>query len=154
MVESSIKRINYFAYDVLLNPDQMRLVIKNWYDHFPAWLPNYRLVFDSYSVSWRGGIAGLKEDDKSIVYGAMYVIDEQQLSIIDKYEGLANLRMRIKVIVKSNQGEHSAYTHVSSKPRDYVPPTKQYLSILTKGLRQLGYSDKIISTIINEAAKR
>jgi len=154
MVESSDRKINYFAYDVLLNQDQMRLVIKQWQECFPAWLPNYRLVFDSYSISWRGGIAGLKEDEKATVYGALYVIDEQQLSIIDKYEGLANIRMRIKVLVKSDFGEHYAYTHVSSRPRGHVSPTKQYLALLTKGLKQLGYSDKIIMNVINEATKR
>lgn len=154
MAELTDRKINYFAYDVLLNPDQMRLVIKNWHECFPAWLPNYRLVFDSYSVSWRGGVAGLKEDEKSTVYGALYVIDEQQLSLIDKFEGLTNLRMRIKVMIKSNYGEHNAYTHISSKPREYVPPNKKYLSLLTKGLKQLGYSDKVIMNIINEATKR
>lgn len=154
MAEPGFKKINYFAYDVLLNPDQMRLVIKDWHECFPAWLPNHRLVFDSYSISWRGGVAGLIEDEKMTVYGALYVIDEQQLSIIDKYEGLPNLRMRIKVLVKSNYGEHNAYTHVSLRPRGHVPPTKQYLSLLTKGLKQLGYSDKIIMNVINEATKR
>ncbi|MEM3807614.1 MAG: gamma-glutamylcyclotransferase family protein [Nitrososphaerota archaeon] len=154
MAESTTKRINYFAYDVLLNPDQMRLVIKSWHKCFPAWLPNYRLVFDSYSVSWRGGVAGLKEDEGTTVYGVVYVIDEQQLYVIDRFEGLANLRMRIKVTVKSDYGEHNAYTHVSSNPRGHVPPTKQYLSLMTKGLRQVGYGDKVIMNIINEAAKR
>lgn len=154
MEDRLTSKVNYFAYDVLLNPEQMRLVIKDWYNYFPAWLPDHRLVFDSYSISWKCGIAGLKEDEKATVFGAVYVIDEQKLNIIDKYEGLANLRMRIKVVVQSEKGEHHVYTHVSSKPRYHVPPSKQYLSLLIKGLKQLGYSDRIIKDVENEASRR
>lgn len=136
--------IDYFAYGALMSPDHMRRVVRGWGSLSRGVLRGYRLVFDSYSQAWRGGVAGLREDPGGEVYGVVYTLDEEQLGILDRYEGVPYSRVRIKVSVAMEHGLTSAFTHISANPRSHVAPSRSYLSALIKGLRQAGYGEDIV----------
>lgn len=133
--------VNYFAYDVTLNPEVMRRILDRWQGPRRARLEGYRLTFDTYSASWRGGIAGIEESTDSQVIGALYTIESEDFPILDRYQGAPNIRSRIKVVAKTDTGAEEAYTYVSTNPRRHVAPSRAYLSLMLRGLRALGFSD-------------
>ena len=144
--------INYFAYGVLMSPEQMRRVVKEWINTSHGILRGYRLVFDSYSQAWKGGVAGLREDPEGEVYGVVYTLDEEWLAVLDRYEGVPHTRLRIKINVNVDSEVTSAFTHVSSNPRKHVAPSRSYLSALLKALRQVGYGEDIVRKVEHAAA--
>lgn len=79
----------YFAYGSNLYKPQMRNRIGTWKISRQATLKRWRLIFNRPSRRWKGKTANIyttnKEDD--IVYGAIYQITQQQLSILSEYEG-------------------------------------------------------------------
>ena len=64
----------YFAYGWSLEKSLMKKCIGKWLDARRAELKGFKLVFDAYSASWRGGVANLEEDESSKVYGVAYKI--------------------------------------------------------------------------------
>ncbi|MEM1534609.1 MAG: gamma-glutamylcyclotransferase family protein [Nitrososphaerota archaeon] len=133
--------VNYFAYDVTINPDVMRRILSRWQGPRRAILEGYRLVFDTYSAAWKGGIAGLEEASGSHVVGALYTIESEDFPLLDRYQGAPNTRSRIKIRVKTETGVEEAYTYISSNPRKHVAPSRPYLSLVIRGLRTLGYGE-------------
>ncbi|MEM4574375.1 MAG: gamma-glutamylcyclotransferase family protein, partial [Candidatus Caldarchaeum sp.] len=53
----------------------------------------------------------------SIVYGALYLLDEEQLEKLDRYEGVPHLYHRRKVMVETDQTSVEAYVYVGTNPR-------------------------------------
>ncbi|MEM0445190.1 MAG: gamma-glutamylcyclotransferase family protein [Nitrososphaerota archaeon] len=139
--------VNYFAYDVSLNPEVMRRILREWHGPRRARLEGYRLVFDTYSAAWRGGIAGIEESRGSYVVGALYTIRGEDLAILDKYQGIPTHRSRIKIRAHTETGLEEAYTYVSTNPRKHVAPSRAYVSLILRGLRNLGYSESEIAMV-------
>jgi len=134
-------RVNYFAYDVTINPEVMKRILDRWGGPRRARLEGYRLVFDTYSPSWRGGVAGIREESGSHVIGAIYAVEDEDFSILDRYQGVPTSRSRVKVVVRTDEGLEEAYTYVSAGPRRRVTPSRSYLSLMVRGLKALGYSE-------------
>lgn len=139
--------VNYFAYDASLNPEVMRRILREWLGPKRARLEGYRLVFDTYSAAWKGGIAGIEERTGSYVIGAIYTINVDDLAILDKYQGVPTHRSRIKVKAQTETGLEEAYTYVSTSPRKHVAPSRTYLSLILRGLRTLGYGEAEVALV-------
>lgn len=139
--------VNYFAYDVTLNPEVMRRILSRWHGPRKARLEGYRLVFDTYSAAWRGGIAGIEERENSTVLGALYAIESEDFPLLDRYQGTPSIRSRIKITVKTEAGPEEAYTYVSASPRKHVAPSKAYLALMLRGLKALGFTESEIATV-------
>ncbi|MDW7978931.1 MAG: gamma-glutamylcyclotransferase family protein [Candidatus Caldarchaeum sp.] len=146
-------KVWYFAYGSNLDQEGMRRRVGGWYDLRPAVLRGFRLVFDVYSSSWKGGVADVVEDENGVVYGAAYLLDEQQLEKLDKYEGVPHLYHRRKVSVLVEGSAVDAFIYVGSSPRTALKPSPEYLSLMLKGLKKIGYGDDVIKTV-REAAER
>jgi gamma-glutamylcyclotransferase (GGCT)/AIG2-like uncharacterized protein YtfP len=140
-------RSNYFAYDVTVNQEVMKRIIGTWYGLSRAILEDYRLVFDTYSAAWRGGIAGIEEAPGHRVPGALYIIEHEDFERLDKYQGLPALRSRIKVSVATEGGVESAHTYISVNPRRHVAPSKTYVTLIAKGLRALGFQEAELASL-------
>ncbi|MEM0011193.1 MAG: gamma-glutamylcyclotransferase family protein [Candidatus Bathyarchaeia archaeon] len=137
----------YFAYGADLNKDLMRKRVGEWKDCKRATLEGYRLSFGVFSKSWKGGAADIREESGSRVYGAIYLLDEEQLRMLDRYEGVPNVYLRRKVIVKTDDGEVEAVTYVAANPKEFVKQSAEYLAVIQKGLKQHGYGDDVIRKI-------
>jgi len=74
-----MEEVWYFAYGWSLNKSLMRRCIGQWLDARRAELRGFKLVFNAYSKSWRGGVANLVEDESSRVHGVAYRITGEQL---------------------------------------------------------------------------
>lgn len=137
----------YFAYGSNLDQEGMRRRVGGWLDLKPAILRGYRLVFNVFSSSWRGGVANIEESPGSVVYGAVYLLEESQLEKLDKYEGVPHLYHRRKITVEAGGTPLEAYVYVATNPRPKLAPSASYLALVLKGLRKLGYSEDIIQSV-------
>ena len=132
-----------FAYGSLTNPQQFKKIAGKWKYARKAILPNYRLVF-----SGRGSADILHAPDSAQVYGVLFEISEQQLGLLDRYEGVpTGFYRRERVTVKLPSRERSAYVFVKEKKEPFKHPSSRYLKQLVEGLRFHGYSDTIIKEI-------
>ncbi|MCS7110324.1 MAG: gamma-glutamylcyclotransferase, partial [Candidatus Caldarchaeum sp.] len=98
----------------------MKKRVGSWREIRPAVLRGYRLVFNVYSSSWRGGVANVVEDPDSSVYGAVYLLEESQLEKLDRYEGVPHLYHRRKVLVDVGGSQVEAYIYVGTNPRQRI----------------------------------
>ncbi|RLI38445.1 hypothetical protein DRO64_11685 [Candidatus Bathyarchaeota archaeon] len=144
-----MSEIWYFAYGWSMDKSLMRKCIGEWIDSRRAELRGYKLSFNAYSASWRGGVANLVEDEGSKVYGAAYKITDEQLRRLDGFEGLPSRssRMRVKILVE-NIGEVKAFTHVAANPREgWIAPSRDYLSAMIRGLKQHGLGEEALREV-------
>lgn len=143
----------YFAYGSNLDQEGMKKRVGYWADLKPAKLRGYRVVFNVYSSSWRGGIANIVEDPDSTVYGAVYLLDESQLEKLDRYEGVPHLYQRRKVMVEVGDSSCEAYVYVATNPRQKVVPSMEYVALVIKGLKKLGFGDEVVN-YVKQAAEQ
>lgn len=127
----------------------MKRCIGGWTDSRRAELRGFKLVFDTYSASWKGGVANLEEDEASKVYGVAYEITLEQLSELDKFEGVPQRAMRRSVEIEvEGIGKVSAITHVAANPRKTpIYPSKEYLSAMFRGIKQHNLGEEALKTI-------
>ena len=145
----------YFAYGWSMNKSLMKRCIKKWSDSRRAELKGFKLVFDAYSSSWRGGVANLEEDESSKVYGVAYKISPDQLSELDKFEGVPQRVVRRMVEINvEGVGVVKAVTHVAVNPRSgRVFPSREYLSAMLKGAKQHGLGEEALKEIRRAAGR-
>ncbi|MCS7142764.1 MAG: gamma-glutamylcyclotransferase [Aigarchaeota archaeon] len=139
--------VAYFAYGATLNPQYMKRIVTGWTYMRRATLEGYRLVFDAYSPSWRGGVAGIREETNSVVYGVVYLIHDEDLKSLDKYEGVPNTRARSRVTLQMDDTYLNGITHNTINPRPYVVPSKEYVAELLKGLKAVGYDEEVVKRV-------
>lgn len=135
----------YFAYGSNLYKPQMRNRIGAWKTSRQATLKRWKLIFNRPSRRWKGKTANIyttnKDDD--VVYGAIYQITQQQLSILSGYEG-ENPGGYIEV---TSLGDIiQAKTYIFRWGYDDRPP-KLYLDRLLLGLKQHGYDEEVINYV-------
>ncbi len=139
----------YFSYGWSMEKGLMKRCIGGWAEERRAELRGYRLVFNAYSGSWRGGVANLAEDEEGRVKGVVYRIREEQLAMIDRFEGVPSTSARMSVEVEvEGIGVVRAFTHIPLNVRSrWVKPSKEYLSAMLKGLKQHGYGEDVVSQV-------
>lgn len=139
----------YFAYGWSMDKSLMRRCIRNWMDSRRAGLSGFRLVFDVYSASWKGGVANLEEDESSKVYGVAYKISLEQLKELDRFEGVPQRAMRRSIEIEvEGIGKVKAVTHVAINPRKGpVYPSKEYLSAMLRGVKQHDLGEEALRII-------
>jgi len=144
-----LSEVWFFAYGWALDKSLLKKVIGECSEPRRAILHGYRLVFDVFSPSWRGGVANIVEDVDSVVYGAVYKIDLNQLRRLDEAVGVPHIFSRRKVVVEvEGIGDVESVTYISASGRGrWVKPSEQYLSAFLRGLKQLKYEDDVTQKI-------
>lgn len=150
---SILSEVWFFAYGWALDKSLLKKVIGECGEPKRAILPGYRLVFDVFSPSWKGGVANITEDVNSVVYGAVYKISVSQLARLDRVVGVPHVFSRRNVTVEvEGLGNIQSVTYVSTASRGrWVKPSEQYLSILLRGLKQVKYNDEVIDRVKKSA---
>lgn len=141
--------ICFFAYGWALDRNLLRKAVGEVGEPKRAVLRGYRLVFDVYSPSWRGGVANIVESAGGIVYGAIYRITSEQLSRLDEAAGVPTMFSRRRVVVEvEGHGSVECFTYISGVGKGrWVKPSKQYVSAVLRGLKQLKYDERIIEEV-------
>jgi gamma-glutamylcyclotransferase len=132
MAKVNADRILYFAYGSNLNKTQMVGRCRNSVPVGRAYLKNYDLEFLGNS---RGtGVANVREEKGMTVPGALWLITEDCLRALDRYEGYPTLYGRKWMTVRTDEGKYVRALVYYMKPGYVaVSPSEYYLDIIVRG---------------------
>ena len=134
--------IRYFAYGSNMDPDQMGERCPSARFVGPARLVDFRLAFTRESeVNYPGsGVADVLAAPGSVVWGAVYSVDDADLGALDRLEGAGVAYARKQVDVVDEKGDTVAavtYVVVRKSDREFRP-TAEYMSRVIGGARACG----------------
>jgi len=113
-----------------------------------AILPDYEMVFNKHSND--GGKANIMSSPGNLVEGILYSVNEEDLFILDKYEGVAAKQYkRYDIEVRyNNKNSIAAVAYKALKTGEVHAPTEEYLNYILEGKEFLspGYYTKLKST--------
>ena len=113
-----------------------------------AILPDYEMIFNKHSND--GGKANIMSSPGNIVEGILYSVNEEDLLILDKFEGVSSKqykRYEIKVRDK-NKNSIPAVAYKALNTGKVFAPTEVYLNYILEGKEFLSpeYYKKLKST--------
>jgi len=103
----------YFAYGSNLDADQMRERCPGSRALGRAALPDHRIDFTYYSTRWNGGAADVLPHSGERVWGVLYALGADDLSLLDRFE-----RGYDRVFLRVTDGSGQALTAVSYAVRE------------------------------------
>ena len=113
-----------------------------------AILPDYEMVFNKHSND--GGKANIMYSQGDLVEGILYSVNEEDLLILDKYEGVAAKQYkRYDIEVRNNNKQTIvAVAYKALNTGEACAPTEEYLNYILEGKEFLspGYYTKLKST--------
>jgi gamma-glutamylcyclotransferase len=133
--------VKYFAYGSNMSPTVMSANCRRHRFLGVARLADHRLMFNRRSVRTGTGVADVVPAKGISVWGALYEVDEDDLSAIDRKEGYdwAYTRAPLAVQLYDQGSEHVALTYtVRRKEPTEVCPSPEYLDGLIDAARELG----------------
>jgi len=126
----------YFAYGSNLCPQQMQKRCASARFVATAALADHRLCFPRIAQSWGGGgVAGIIADAGATTFGVVYEISEDDLGIMDGYEGHPHDYFRAEINVTSPEGAPFACWSYFANPQEGAPflPVAAYLQRMLSG---------------------
>ena len=137
----------YFAYGSNMNLDQMLDRKAYFTRRIKAWVGGYRLVFNKIASNEPGyGKANIVADSSFDVMGILYEVQESDLSMLDRFEGVVgNHYERKEMQVQTKEfGEVTAVVYLAhpSKIQNGLLPTDVYAANFYAGLDILGEEGK------------
>jgi len=113
-----------------------------------AILPDYEMVFNKHSND--GGKANIMYSSGDLVEGILYSVNEEDLLILDKYEGVAAKQYKRYDIEVRNHNKNSiaAVAYKALNTGKISAPTEEYLNYILEGKEFIsqGYYSKLKST--------
>ena len=113
-----------------------------------AILSDYEMIFNKHSND--GGKANIMSSPGDLVEGVLYSVNEEDLLILDKYEGVAAKQYKRHEIEVRNNNKNSikAVTYKALNTGKVSAPTEEYLNYILEGREFLspGYYKKLKST--------
>jgi gamma-glutamylcyclotransferase (GGCT)/AIG2-like uncharacterized protein YtfP len=107
-----------------------------------AHLPDYRLVWNFYSETRKGGAANVEPYPGHTLHGLALLVDEVVFAGIDKKEGYPHVYDRKQSRVELASGARVDAWVYQVKPErtrpDFVAPTRHYRGLLIQGARAHG----------------
>lgn len=108
----------------------------------PGLLRGYQRVFRGRSRKWNGGVASLERKAGAITYGAIVALLEEDLVVLDRFEGVAtgNYRREELLVEPASGPGVLAMTYISNS-LIYNEPTRAYLEQVARTVGQVWTSD-------------
>jgi gamma-glutamylcyclotransferase (GGCT)/AIG2-like uncharacterized protein YtfP len=107
-----------------------------------AQLPDFRLVWNFYSETRRGGAANVEPFAGHTLHGLALLVDDVVFAGIDKKEGYPHVYDRTQKLVELASGARvDAWVYRVSPERarrEFVAPTRHYRGLLIQGARAHG----------------
>ena len=139
---------NYFAFGSNMSSKRMQERLGWSPSRLGAILLDYEMVFNKHSND--GGKANIIYSPGDLVEGILYYVNEEDLLILDKYEGVETKQYRryeIEVRYK-NKNSISAIAYKALNTGKIIAPTEEYLNYILEGKEFLSpaYCAKLEST--------
>ena len=113
-----------------------------------AILHDYEMIFNKHSND--GAKANIMYNPGNLVEGILYSVNEEDLLILDKYEGVASKQYKRHEIEVRNNNKNSikAVTYKAFNTGKVSAPTEEYLNYILEGKKFLSpkYFAKLKST--------
>ena len=140
--------LNYFAFGSNMSSQRMHERLGWSPSRSGAILPDYEMIFNKHSND--GGKANIMYSPGDLVEGILYSVNEEDLLILDKYEGVAAKQYHRHEIEVHKNNKHSitAITYKALNTGKVSAPTEEYLSYILDSREFLspGYYAKLKST--------
>ncbi len=123
----------YFAYGSNMNHEQMIRRCPNSIFLKRLYLDNHKLIYDGYSTERTGAVANITEFSGSIVWGALFKINADDLKALDKYEDYPNSYLRKIIEVKDEENnKYQTITYYRTNQKQDKPHT-DYRNCILQG---------------------
>lgn len=99
-----------------------------------AILHDYQLCFPRSATFRSGGVAGIKPQENSKVWGVLYKMSHPDIAHLDKIEDLGVCYNKATVTVHTSTGPIEAFSYIAIDEEGTHLPTRTYLDIILKGL--------------------
>lgn len=107
-------------------------------------------VYDSYSPFRKGAVANIVPREKSIVWGAIWEIDEHCLKELDRYEGYPHSYKRKIVKVKDdNENEYESWVYYREGERE-GSPSEEYKKLFLMEQKSVGCPKIILKNLFHK----
>lgn len=138
----------YFAYGSNLNHKEMRKRCPNSKFLKRAYLEGYRFVYDGRSFYRKGAVANIVPEEKGVVWGGLWEIEDKDLDELDKYEGYPYTYKRKIIKVKDDDNkEYDAWVYYREGEKE-GEPSEEYRDIITKGAKDCNLPEDYINEFI------
>jgi len=124
---------HYFAYGSNMSARRIRHRLGWAPSRIATILPDYQLAFDKQSND--GGKANIQFSSGNNVEGVLYFVKEEDLVVLDEYEGVADQQyVRHELEVQDRAGHlMPAVAYVALNTGKESRPTREYLNFLLEG---------------------
>jgi len=140
--------LNYFAFGSNMSAQRMHERLGWSPSRSGVILPDYEMIFNKHSND--GGKANIMYSSGDNVEGILYSVNEEDLLILDKYEGVAAKQYKRYDIEVWNHNKNSiaAVAYKALNTGKVSAPTEEYLNYILEGKEFLssGYYTKLKST--------
>ena len=140
--------LNYFAFGSNMSAQRMHERLGWSPSRSGAILPDYEMIFNKHSND--GGKANIMSSPGNIVEGILYSVNEEDLLILDKFEGVSSKQYnRYEIKVRdNNKNSIPAVAYKALNTGKVYSPTEEYLNFILEGKEFLspGYFTKLKST--------
>lgn len=144
----------YFAYGSNMDQAQMKSRCPNATLKTTAVLPHHKLAFTIFSPKRRCGCADVVESKDDSVYGLLYELSEEELLLMDGFEGCPTAYQRILVKVLDTDGrEHNAYTYEVATKREGLYPSEEYLGLILKAAKHFAFPEAYSAMLERQKTK-
>ena len=130
--------MKFFFYADNLNPSQLKRRAPEHKFLFTGYLPDHSIQFCRWSTQWRCGLASVIPSPGEKVWGAVFEITDEDLKILDEFEGDVpqGAYRHLPVTVITEEGEKLLVTTHAANPIGKFKPKEHYIDWVLKGLKQ------------------
>jgi gamma-glutamylcyclotransferase (GGCT)/AIG2-like uncharacterized protein YtfP len=131
----------YFAYGSNLSKEQMKARCPDSQFLGAAVLKNHQLDFTTYQERWQGGCADVIEAPGREVWGALYLLSDRDLELLDGFEGHPEVYVRSQIeVLNPYRKPVVAHIYTVVKKLPFQKPSPSYIQILREAGKALGFS--------------
>lgn len=102
-----------------------------------GYINNYARIFAGYSSRWEGGVASIHPVKDKRVYGSVFFLDEEQLAILDQWEGGYHRSVK-QVIIPDKEGKTAskvfAFVYIKNNTQFSYLPSQSYMKAIRRML--------------------
>ena len=136
--------MHYFAYGSNMNHEQMIQRCPNSVFLKRLYLQDHKLIYDGYATQRTGAVANIEELAGSIVWGALFEINANDLKALDDYEDYPHSYLKKMVEVKdekNNTYQTITYYRTNQKKGE---PHPDYRDCILQGAQDCSLPDEYI----------
>lgn len=140
------RTVRVFAYGSNINPEQMRRRCPSAVFERVFVVQDFRLSFCGFSRVWGGGVANVEPHKGSRVYGVIWLVSQDDLQKLDRFEGAPFCYARVTAIAKG--GTFEVYVKHNTTPCE---PSTAYVATILDGYRHFRLSAQSLTGAVRRA---